>query len=507
MFLKIMLAHKERRKLKFFRLFEELPNGEYTVKKISELLSYSYTSTQKILNEMEAEFQDFFQEDFSLITELGTVQLVPTRLNYDTYYNYLIHRSIPYRAIICSLTEPDKDLLAFCKENFLSRASAMRQLQALADYVQEFDLLFNRSQLTFKGDERLIRITLFNFIWAASRGTEKSLNVLAKQPIDEALLFLQHEIPLLQDYVGRREIHLFAEIMYQRIRQGYYVVDDTRYEEAKFSENQRVKTTLVEHLAIPAEHLDAEFHFIQFMMFYAPTFQFAEDVRIAQMPSFSGHGQVLMPLLYKLDDYWAAEILPGDSSFPDNKVVHGNLFNVLFCYYIFPKRIPTLFLLMSYFRRKQTTCYKYLKEKYSVFLKKMSRRKDLQWLSTCYEDLADLFAWLTLDIFEEHQFREKLQVALVMESNYLFSQEIKGFLKDLSFIELIPFSPEHLPKTDFLITSSAMLIPEENHLPYVVFNFFDGETNYEKLYANLKRNYRKKCYAHMARSTDESQTS
>ena len=62
--------------------------------------------------------------------------------------------------------------MEFCQENFISRASAMRHLQSLADYVQEFDVIFNRSQLSFKGDERLIRLILFNILWAASRGNE-----------------------------------------------------------------------------------------------------------------------------------------------------------------------------------------------------------------------------------------------------------------------------------------------------------------------------------------------
>ncbi len=62
--------------------------------------------------------------------------------------------------------------MEFCQEKFISRASAMRHLQSLADYVQEFDVIFNRSQLSFKGDERLIRLILFNILWAASRGNE-----------------------------------------------------------------------------------------------------------------------------------------------------------------------------------------------------------------------------------------------------------------------------------------------------------------------------------------------
>ncbi|MCO7396855.1 hypothetical protein NI447_11090 [Enterococcus lactis] len=48
-----------------------------------------------------------------------------------------------------SLFYPEKNLMEFCQENFISRASAMRHLQSLADYVQEFDVI-SKSELLKK---------------------------------------------------------------------------------------------------------------------------------------------------------------------------------------------------------------------------------------------------------------------------------------------------------------------------------------------------------------------
>ncbi|MDQ8358384.1 helix-turn-helix domain-containing protein [Enterococcus faecium] len=170
MFFNIVFTQKERRKLAIFHLLEE--QHELTIKEISKKLDLSSSVVKNILNEMENEFDDFCFSGFKLLSKNKINQNLPIDLNYDYYYSYLIQQSLPYRAMKSSLFYPEKNLMEFCQENFISRASAMRHLQSLADYVQEFDVIFNRSQLSFKGDERLIRLILFNILWAASRGNE-----------------------------------------------------------------------------------------------------------------------------------------------------------------------------------------------------------------------------------------------------------------------------------------------------------------------------------------------
>ncbi len=73
---------------------------------------------------------------------------------------------------------------------------------------------------------------------------------------------------------------------------------------------------------------------------------------------------------------------------------------------------------MNYFHKKKSSSYYYLKEHFTFFLNKLGRRHNYQWLSICCNDLAEIFAWLTLQCCEDNENSTKLQVSLVMETNY-----------------------------------------------------------------------------------------
>lgn len=453
MFFNIVFTQKERRKLAIFHLLEE--QHELTIKEISKKLDLSSSVVKNILNEMENEFDDFCFSGFKLLSKNKINQNLPIDLNYDYYYSYLIQQSLPYRAMKSSLFYPEKNLMEFCQENFISRASAMRHLQLLADYVQEFD-------------------------------------VISKSELLKKLAELTKHTSLNWSFVGKKEVCLFAGITTQRIAQGHYVEDDPRYSEAVFSNDHRIKCLFGEHFSIPASHQDSEFRFAQFMVFYAPTFQYENPTLNEALDIFDKKGQLLSSLLKELDNYWQTEIFPDDRVFQHNQIVHLHLFNILFCYYLFPKRVPTLFFLMNYFHKKKSSSYYYLKEHFTFFLNKLGRRHNYQWLSICCNDLAEIFAWLTLQCCEDNENSTKLQVSLVMETNYFFTQDIKNFLKDLSFIELKELSYEEIQPIDFLIVSSVHLMPKETDTSYYVVNFLEGKTDYVKLYLELKKAHENK---------------
>lgn len=79
-----------------------------------------------------------------------------------------------------------------------------------------------------------------------------------------------------------------------------------------------------------------------------------------------------------------------------------------------------------------------------------------------------------------------------MESNQLFRQGITQRLNDLSFVKLVPFSIHDVAEYDFLVCSSALLLPKDNSLPYFVFNFFSKNTDYTALYRTLRKQHQRK---------------
>lgn len=489
----IMLSKKEQKKIEIFQFLETLPAGEHSVKSISDGLGFVYSSTQNLLAEMKLEFDELSEDNITFFTLQGQIHWPIIGITYDQYFSHLIQQGVPYQALLYMLERPRHNLKDFCASHYISIASGMRHLQPLAEYLQQFNLLFNRTKLSLKGDERLIRLTFFNFIWAVSKGDEELFQHFQRGELMATLASLSKEVPMGRDYVGAKEVYLFAEITYLRIKGEFWVEDDPQYDPVLIHSSSLTAQSLQDFFPIKEEHLIAEYRFMQFMHFYAPTYADEQDPRLPMMQEHFQQKNQLTTILRNFEKFWSKEILRGDFNLLEkNPAIHGNLYNILFCYYVFPQRIPTLFNLLSYFRQNQSVLFEALQKQVASFFQRFSRRQGFEWLQNCQQCITDLFTWLTLEYFEESGQRQSLLVALVMESNQLFLQDIKNHLKDLSFIKLVPYSIYEKEHYDFLICSSALLLPEENQTPFFVFNFFSKNTDYVALYRELRYWHRKK---------------
>ncbi len=94
-------------------------------------------------------------------------QNLPIDLNYDDYYSSYPAEPPFYRAMKPSLSIQRKSDGIPCQENFISRASAMRHLQSLADYVQEFDVI-SKSEL-LKNWLNLLRHYIFKLSFVGKK--------------------------------------------------------------------------------------------------------------------------------------------------------------------------------------------------------------------------------------------------------------------------------------------------------------------------------------------------
>ena len=488
----IFLTKKEQKKIAVFSYLNQLDDGEYSVKFISDELGYVYSTTQNLLSEMSMDLSAINPE-MHLFNPQGQIICPIQEVPYDRYFATLVRKGIPYQCLIYLLEHPSENMEAFCLSHYVSVASCMRHLQPLANYIQQFGISFNRSKLSFKGDERLIRITLFNFIWAVSRGTDDLFQHFQTGELATTLKTLSHEIPLGQDYVGEKEILLFMEISYLRIKHGFYVQDDAKYQDIFSKKSLFPLDALKNILPVPDEQLHAEYHFLLFMQYYAPTYTGKDDPRLPEIQQRLTKKNPLSTMLLSFEKFWEKSIIQGDAKMlGKNPDIHGNLHNILLCHYIFPQRIPTLFSLLNYFRHSSSVHFDPLHEQINQFFSRFSKRSGFEWLQSCQSCMVDLFTWLTLEYFESAGQQQPLIVSLIMESNQLFRQEINNRLKDLSFVRLVPFSPYDIEHYDFLICSSALLLPENNELPHFVFNFFTKNTDYLALYRTLRKHHQEK---------------
>jgi hypothetical protein len=491
MFLRVILSKKEQRKLEIFQFMETLQTGDYTVNFFRVALNLPHTSTQTLLAEMDMDFHSCENCPSTLFNKDGTIRIIKGEFTYDYYFTYLVKQSIPYQSLLYMLLSPEKTLTDFCQEKYISYASAMRYLQPLAEYMRFYGLGFNRSRLKFRGDERLIRMVLFNFLWNGTKGQE----LYHFTPAELTEIFQQTNAELLfaANPILAKESQLFTEIIYLRTLHGFYAEDDPRYDEVLDEHVLPNTHFLAETFSIPQEHLLAESRFIQFLMFYSPRYQHATDPRLTEMHRYYHKENNINRLLQAFSAYWSEKITFDNSDVLENPALHANLFNVAFFHFVFSKKVPTLFDLMYYFKPPRSALFDTLNQKIRFFFEEASQEKEFSWLKDCTEILAKLFTWLTLNLFEKSDQNQPLRVAVIMESDQLFVQEIYQFLEDLSFVSLQPVANERLENCDYLICSSAFYLPEKCQVPSFIFNFFSSRPmNFKDLYEELRREYYQK---------------
>lgn len=214
--------------------------------------------------------------------------------------------------------------------------------------------------------------------------------------------------------------------------------DDPQYDPVLIHSSSLTAQSLQDFFPIKEEHLIAEYRFMQFMHFYALTYADEYNSRLPMMQEHFQQKNQLTTILRNFEKFWSKEILRGDFNLLEKSGDSRKSLQYSFCYYVFPQRIPTLFNLLSYFRQNQSVLFEALQKQVASFFQRFSRRQGFEWLQNCQQCITDLFTWLTLEYFEESGQRQSLLVALVMESNQLFLQDIKNHLKDLSFIKLVP---------------------------------------------------------------------
>ena len=89
------------------------------------------------------------------------------------------------------LIEEDDDLAAFCNRHYISRSTCFRQTKKLVEYLKEYNINLNLSNLTFVRFRNVDSYPLFNFFWFVSLG--ESLDIVPYSQEVRALIYKHEE--------------------------------------------------------------------------------------------------------------------------------------------------------------------------------------------------------------------------------------------------------------------------------------------------------------------------
>ena len=77
------------------------------------------------------------------------------------------------------LNEENPTITDFCKKYDVSRSTVSRKFEHLKNHLKQFQLRFTYTESNLVGDERLVRLSLFNIIWLGVRGSNGLLPFLS----------------------------------------------------------------------------------------------------------------------------------------------------------------------------------------------------------------------------------------------------------------------------------------------------------------------------------------
>lgn len=114
-----------------------------------------------------------------------------------------------------------KILQTFCNRHFISRSTCFRQTKKLAEYLKEYNINLNLSNLTLSGSETLIRIIFFNFFWFVSLGESLDSNPYSQEI--RALIY-KHEGSQHKNKfdLGKKQASLHCLICLLRIENNHF---------------------------------------------------------------------------------------------------------------------------------------------------------------------------------------------------------------------------------------------------------------------------------------------
>ncbi|MBO1298406.1 MULTISPECIES: helix-turn-helix domain-containing protein [unclassified Enterococcus] len=481
---KILLDDHARTKLSVYGKLMTLSPGEYSMDDVRENLDFHFSAVRfkKILFAIQEDLEQF--TEIKLLHSKNKLSINEQLVQYTQYQHYLSTESVPYKLLISLLTEQDKDLADFCNRHFISRSTCFRQTKKLAEYLKEYQINLNLSNLTLSGSEMLIRIIFFNFFWFVSLG--ESLEILPFSQEVTALIY-KHE----EDYhknkfdLGKKQASLHCLICLTRIKNNHST-DIYKLTRDSFIPSGTNIDFFYDFFKFANVRLDIlEVNSLFYLFYYWPFLTSNQDIRMSIIQhSYHQPNNEVKDLLEEFQNHCQTFI--GTFHFEKEPALYLNLYLSIGNFSLFRQKIPLTTLFISSYIQDKYPLLRILTIKIEGFWKKIAQRKNYTWLKACIGELAFIQACLLYPYYSEIDENYKLNVGFINVSEHLISAEILNLGKKIPFVDIKQLTLPITEEYDFFIFGSPLLIPKGlDPSKYTVLDFCHYSDFETELYQRL----------------------
>lgn len=455
---KILLDDHARTKLSVYGKLMTLSPGEYSIDQVRENLDFYYGPARfkKILSAIQDDLEKF--TTIKLLHSKNKLTVNEQLVQYTQYQHYLSTESVPYKLLLSMLIEEDDDLAAFCNRHYISRSTCFRQTKKLVEYLKEYNINLNLSNLTLSGSEMLIRILFFNFFWFVSLG--ESLDIVPYSQEVRALIYKHEEAQHKNKFdLGKKQASLHCLICLLRIKNSHFT-DIYHLSRDSFIPSGTDLNFFYDFFKIANLRLDLlEVNSLFYLFYYWPFLTSNQDIRLPIIQhSYQQPSNDPKEILDEFQDHCQTFI--GTFHFENEPALYLNIYLSIGNFSLFKQKIPlTTLFIPSYIKEKYPLLH-ILTIKIEGFWKKFSQRKNYTWLKSCVSELAFIQACLLYPYYSEIDENYKLKVGFVNVSEHLISAEILNLGKKIPFVAIEQLTLPITEEYDFIILGSPLLIPK-----------------------------------------------
>lgn len=482
----LMMDTSMKIRYSMFRLLTTLAKEHYSIFFIAQKLNLTYQQTYHHLNELNREIQQANPKQHSILIKNSGINTGKLLLSLDEYRYFLLQSSIPFRFMQYITNENTPSLERFCDEMFISRSTLSRKIKPLTEFLHQFNIRISYTTMSLVGDETKIRLLLFYLMWLGTRGIVWPF-AFPKSELEFFKKRFTRFFSLDTTFVGKKELEFFLAVSYGRMKRHFYVDYNPKYDFLFANSTYFDLTLLNDYPNISLQNAKGESAHFYFLSLFAPYFSDEKDpVLEATLDEFSKNDNPIWNLATQFIRYMEKHLFTDPLTKEQQHVLLGNLLHTGFAYYIFEGPFPNMHSFLFSEKGQGTThaldaaCQTFFKSKlntatYAAF------KGNLKSLSLAYKRIIAPY-------FLARQEKHKLHVALAIEQNHFFIQQLVNFLDSLNFVSFETFV-EDPEKYDLIIASSFALKKENPDLP---FYYWDLDFNYEELiylYQTLRQLY------------------
>ncbi|MDA9471413.1 helix-turn-helix domain-containing protein [Enterococcus sp. 5H] len=493
---KLMMDSGMLTKFTLFKRITQMNQADLSITQLAEEFSLNYQQASIISVEINNDLKKISAAHPSILHKAGKINSEKLLVTIDEYRYFLLRKSVPFQYILYFLNHDSPNIDDFCQRYYVSRSTVSRKMLPLKKHVKQFDLRFTYTEANLTGDERSVRVALFDALWLGTRGTVWPFENVSLEEVERLTEAFAEYFPLSRTYLGAKELTYFAAIFLCRTRKKIFVPYDERYDFLmkgnSYYDFERLNKELGPLQSLSPEHSKGESSFIFFLAHYAPFYTLDDDPSLHQtLHDFSVRPNPVYELVQDFITYAKINIFKKEPDILDKPIIIGNLINISFTFYVLGKPFPNLQNLVEVPDQKRKADQS-LELKLQEFFEEKAREKEYKFIYTIKKPLVAAFKSVLLPTFDKPKHSEHLKVGVAFEHNFTLVRMIYQFLNDLGFVDASPYQEDLNDSYDLVISSS--LLPRKKH-PDIPLYFWDlsyGHKDLGDLYKILQQLLEKK---------------